>query len=124
MKNIIPSKGKQIEALINHLAYDFTLKYAGRDLSGSPLYSKVFNVTKNEVKEYLKKRYNLNNLPFSYTVPGTKDGIYIIHKQEGYLVYYQERGFREPELLEPEEGAWNYYVDFTLRTSGTGLKWN
>jgi len=125
MEYSYPAKGEQIEALINHKAYDFTMNNGGRDSIGEPQYAKVLNVTKKEIKEYLKNNYTILNLPFSYTHSGIKDGAYIIHKPEGYLVYHQERGLPEAQYWEmEEEQVWDYYVDFILRTSGTGLKWS
>ena len=124
MKESLPSKAQQIETIINSKAYELTLKYAGRDESGSPEYSKVFTVTRKEIEEYIKKHYRLNNLPFVFSSIGTKDGIYIIPVPGGYHVYYQERGICDPDYVVPtEEDAWKFYVDFTLNRSGTGLKW-
>ena len=124
MKGSIPSKTEQIEALMRGTAYELTMKYAGRDKSGSPQYSKVFNITRKAVEEYLREHYLLDSLPFTHSSPGSNDGIYIIPVIEGYFVYYQERGIRNPEYLVPSENdAWKFYVDFRLRASGTGLRW-
>ena len=122
MKGPIPSKAEQVEALIRGSIFELTMKYAGRNKSGRPFYSKVFNITRKEIEEYLREHYLLSDL--AHSSPGLLDGIYIIPVIEGYLVYYQERRTRNSEYLLPSENdAWKWYVDYILRTSGTGLTW-
>lgn len=128
MKESTPNKTAQIEALINGEAYHLTIRYAGRDNSGSPRYTEIFSVTKNEVETYLKKHYSLNNLPFVFSSFGSQDGFYITKVDNGYQVYMQERGIRfegglnvsrgEPIVYSATE-AWRLVVDHILRTSGT-----
>jgi hypothetical protein len=121
----IPSKAEQIEALIHEKAYELALKYAGREQFGKLQFSKVFNVTRKEILEYLKNNYCLDNLPFFvFSSPGKRDGIYIIPVPEGYHVFYQEREYRNPDYTVPtEDDAWIFYIDFMLSLSGTALNW-
>jgi hypothetical protein len=124
MKRSVPSKTEQIEAIIYSTEYELTLKYEGRDESGSPEYSKVFTVTRKEIENYLKSHYHLENLPLVYSSNGLQDGLFIIRVTEGYLIYHQERGIRDLEYVAySEDDAWKFYIDFILSVSGTGLKW-
>jgi hypothetical protein len=127
MMESFPNKSEQIKAILYSKVYDFALKYAGLDQSGRPQYFKVFNFTKKEFEDYLKKHYRLDNLPFLHLSPGKDDGIYAILKPDGYLIYYQERGMHDPryeQILKTEEEVWKYYIKFTLDTSSTGIKWD
>lgn len=124
MKESTPSKAEQIEAILYGVAYDLTMKYAGRDQSGHPQYSKVFTVTRKEIEEYLQEHYSLNTLPGTHSSASHHDGLYIMSDSSGYRVYHQERGIKFAEkVVRSEEEVWQLYVDWNLRTSGTGLKW-
>jgi hypothetical protein len=124
MKSSVPNKAEQIKALIYHKAYALAMQYAGRDKSGSPQYSKVFNVTRADIKEYIKSHYTLDNLPFARSSPTQEDGIYLIPVKNGYEMYDQERGIRFPSTkVHSDDEAWLIVIDHILRTSGTGLKW-
>lgn len=124
MKELMPSKAEQIEAILHGVAYDLTMKYAGRDKSGRPQYSRVFTVTRKEIEEYLKEQYSLSTLPLTYSLPSQCDGVYIIATSSGYRFYRQERGIHFSEqTLKSDDEVWQLYIDWKLRTSGTGLKW-
>jgi hypothetical protein len=124
MMRSFPIKSEQIEAILHDMAYDLTLKYAGRDESGVPQYSKTFNVTRKEIEEYVKKHYTLDNLPFAHSFHDLKDGLYIIRVSKEYQLYYQERGIRSLEQhVSSEDDVWKYYINYMLNTSRTGLEW-
>lgn len=122
MKEIVPSKTEQIEAIIHDKVYDITIEYAGRDKSGKPQYSKVFTVTKKEFEDYAKCHYRLDNLPFVHTEPREIDGLYIIPIKNGYRVYNQVRNIHiEESLLTSERDVWNTYFNYTISTVGAPI---
>ena len=125
MKESSPSKAEQVEALIHGTAYNLTMQYAGRDQSGRHQYSKVFTVTREEIEDYVKDHYRLDNLPFTHSSPSQIEGIFIIPISGGYRVYHQERGMHfDEKLVKSEDAAWCFYFDYALRLTGTGLKWD
>jgi hypothetical protein len=118
MENKKPDKTEQIEAIIQDQVYDLTMKYAGRDSTGMPQYTKVFDVTPNEILEYAKQHYDFERLPYVHTKPGLLDGFYILRIRQGYRVYYQERSTKfDDKVLEKEDDVWESYVDFILSVS-------
>jgi len=122
MKESLPTKAEQIEAFIHARAYDLTMQYAGRDSSGRPKYSKVFTITKKEVRDYVRKHYRLDNVPFVHSSPGQREGIYIIPIPDGYHVYYQERGIHfEETVVNSEDAAWDFYFARKFPLSGGSL---
>jgi hypothetical protein len=124
MKDSIPSKDEQIEALINGRAYELVLRFAGLDESGGPRYSEVFKVTKDEIKEYITRHYTLNNIPLIHSSPSREDGIYLIPIHDGYEFYDIEHGIRfTGKKVDSEDEAWSIVIDYILGTSGTGMKW-
>jgi len=117
--NSIPSKAEQIEAIIHSTTYQLTMRYAGRDESGIPKYSKVFTVTRKEIEEYVRTHYRLNNLPMVNVTPESHDGLHIIRVPEGYHIYYQERNIRDTDYIVPsEDDVWKFYIDFKIRYGG------
>jgi hypothetical protein len=121
----MPGKAEQLDAFLHGNAYEFTMKYAGRDQHGFPQYSKVFTITKKDILDYIKKNYKLNNLPMTYSSPSRKDGYYIIPIPDstGYRTYYQERGIKGKEIVAyNEEEALLLYVKHRLLYSTSGIK--
>jgi hypothetical protein len=117
---MIPSKKEQIEALLNGEAYKLVEKYVSpKDLSGNS-YKEVFTVKKHEIVNYLKKNYALKEVLNQQ--PSNKDGFYVIPMYSSFKVYEQERGIRFIEYVtNSEQEVWELFVDYLIRTSGTGL---
>jgi len=124
IKEPLPGKEEQIEAIVHDRARDLVLRYAWRDRSGRPRYPQVFTVSRKEVEQYVKEHYSLDTLPFVHSAPGREDDIHIIPVPDGYRVYYQEGGIhRDEEVVPSEDDAWNFYLRCVLAVSSTGLKW-
>jgi hypothetical protein len=115
-----PNKSEQIEALISHEAVKLVEKNVPSQEWRNDAYKKIFTVKRNEILQYVKERYPLNKLV--HTKEGNFDGFYAIQRVKGYEVFEQERGikFNQTQGLTLDE-VWSKYVDYLIRTSGTGL---
>jgi hypothetical protein len=117
---MIPNKSEQIEALIKHEAAKLVEKNVPSHEWENDPYKKIFTVKRNEILQYVKERYPLDRLV--HTKAGNSDGFYAIRHDKGYEVFEQERGikFNQVQGLILDE-VWSKYVDYLIRTSGTGL---
>lgn len=120
---MLPDKSKQIEALIQHKAAKLVEETFPSQEWGNDPYRIIFTVTRNEIKHYIKERYSLDKLV--YIKKGKLDGYYAIRRDNDYEVFEQERGikFNQTRVLTLDE-VWNKYVDYLIRTSGTGLSFD
>ena len=121
MSNALPGKDEQCQALIEDTAYELALRSLPRDQSGRPQYRKVFNVTRTEVERYAREHYRLEDLV--KMAPGPDAGFYAIPTSEGYLTYEQEREIPWGKaIVHSVDDVWRLLVDYRLRYSGTGFK--
>lgn len=120
MRNQLPSKIEQIEALIRFEACELTEKYTDDTISSEEAYKKIFIIKKKEIKEYIKSKYKMEEL--INLKKGNLDGFYALHDKSSFLIYEQERGFKFLERkVKNEKAVWKEYVEYLIRHSGTGL---
>ena len=115
-----PTKEEQINALVMHQAYKLvTQMVPPGDLSGDS-YKKVFTVKRNEILNYAKAHFSMEEVMICR--PGECDGFYVLSIPDGFEIYYQERLIKVPiKVVGTSDDVWEEYVDYLIRTSGTGL---
>lgn len=114
------SKEEQIKILLN----GDPLRYACRALKVKDMrnhrYSEVFNVSRDEVIQYVKEK----GLPFDYSHSrfSITDGFKFFEEEGKWYCCVRERGivFDEKEFEDYDEGL-AYITNMLLRMSGTGL---
>jgi hypothetical protein len=112
------SIAQQVEALLKDRAYDLVKSKYGA--FHPEAYSEVFTVTRAEILDYLRCNYKLNQV--AKTQSGKDDGFYAISERDGFRVYWQERATRiDFGVVSSEVKAWAVFVEYLIRTSGTGL---
>ncbi len=120
MKQLKPTIEEQIEAIVHHKAYELVMNYSGVDRVDKQSYEQVFTVKRSEILAYIRNKYDLNDL-----IPrrsDIRDGFYAIPVSDGYRIYEQYDGHRTPpEDVAGKDILQEKYVDYLLRSSGTGL---
>jgi hypothetical protein len=123
MIEMLPSKQEQIEALLQHKAYDLVVKYAPAAQLTSRCYESVFSMKRFEILQYVERNYKIEDLVS--TVPQQRDGFYAIRGVQGYRVYEQEHQLKIFEQhVSTEHDVWVAFVNYLLETSGTALDFN
>jgi len=103
------------------LAYQLVQEYCGEISSEG--YAKVFNVTRKEILHYLRSTYKLGALVRFRT--SNEDGFYAIPIGGVFRVFEQYgRVSTDPQEVSGEESVWQLFVDYVVRTSGTGLSFD
>jgi hypothetical protein len=115
-----PGKEEQIRALIEHRAYDLVRRYAGAGALDGKAYQDIFSITKKDLLTFLQENHHIHDI-----IPQRKsksDGFYAIPTKKGYETYeqYDNHKTKSKELTNPQD-VWSEYVDYLIRTSGTGL---
>jgi hypothetical protein len=93
----VPGKNEQIVALIRHRACELVEKYVPKELLNGDSYNMVFNINRNEIIDYIKINYVIEELVS--TKPVNKDGFYAVPSNRGYIVYEQERNIKTSEII-------------------------
>ena len=120
-----PSKQEQIEALNAGLIRELTLKHVQMELiekNGKKEmiipYGKVIDITRSEIKNYLKTTYLIEEL----VPPYPKEGLFAERENDGFRVYNQDYGrICDSWFVENEDALLDEYVKFIIDRSCTGL---
>ncbi|MDA0739888.1 MAG: hypothetical protein O2999_08575 [Nitrospirae bacterium] len=111
---------EQIRALMNHQACRLVERLTPPELSDGESYQRVFTIKKHEILQFLKDNFSLKDVVPCQ--PGNRDGLYVLTVSNGLEVYYQERNIKvNPRIVASVDEVWEEYVDYLVRTSGTGL---
>lgn len=113
-------KKEKIIALLKGEAYKFACNYLGvKDMTSKP-YSQVFDVTREEVIEYVIE----NGLPYNYSNSRNSltDGFHFYKEDEKWFTCMMERGFCfDEKVFNNHQEGLIYITDMLLKLSGTGL---
>lgn len=119
-----PAKKEQMEAILNGSAHELLKNYLSPEelkTLGTKAYDKFFTITKYDILNYLKEKYDLHDLILNK--PAIKDGFYVITTENGFKIYEQYRGISSNiSFTNNEEDIWDKFVNYLIKTSGTGLK--
>ena len=121
-----PPKTNQIEAVIHGTCMEFALEHVpmepGIVNQRSRLivpYSKVFNITKKEIKEYLISKYAIEDL----VPPYPKEGLFAEREKDGFRVYEQDYGrICNSWFVKNREGLIDAYIKFQVDRSCVDIK--
>ena len=123
-----PNKDEQVEALLQGSYQDFALKYTEMEMqkiNGCKRlvipYEKVFDITKSEIKNYLKRKYDLDQL-----VPSqSREGLFLNKSNGLYQIFYQDYGrYVLYATVSTEDEVWDLYVRFLTKMSGINLNFS
>ena len=118
-----PSKEEQIKAIIDHRAYDLIMKYTPPEKLSSEAYAEIFSIKRDEILDFLVRNYQLGDLIPKKSMQ--KDGFYAIPVEGGFNCYEQYDGLKaKKNLVVDVLGVWKKFVDYVIRTSGTGLEFS
>lgn len=104
---IIP-KTEQCAAILHAKQWDLAKRYCGGDIQKL---SALLDVTREDLKEYLSTHDHPNG--WWWLTKETFDGIYMLPRGDGWVVYAQERGECYFEQMFPDREA---ALDFLLDT--------
>lgn len=117
----LPSVKEQIEAIVNHKACELVEKYIVQH-SKDASYEGIFTIKKSDILNYLSK-FPLEK--FVQTRSASSDGFYVIRDNESYFTYEQYDGVAmEKKTVLTEHEVIILFVDYLIRTSGTGLNFD
>ena len=114
-----PSKEKQIEPILKGTSCELFEECVPQEEWPKYSYKDIFQITKAEIKEYIEKRYRLDDL-----VPSVRrEGVFALKENDGHRLYYMEYGrAMDQGYAKNDEELFVLFIDFLTRTSGTGLK--
>jgi hypothetical protein len=100
------SKDEQIAAILNGREWEFAQRFLAGDVG---LMDRSWTITKQDVKAYIAK----HGFPEGWVrfKPQTYDGVYLLPRDDGWEVHYQERG-----LVYDQEhfNTWDEAMDYLL----------
>jgi len=116
-----PTKQEQFVALIEGAVFDLVQKYCTERPIPEGSHKDLFDITKPELAEWLKKNYKVHKLPFVRNKPSVDDGFYIIREAASkFRLYYQEYRVHFDEcVLNNADEAYSKFAEYLLK--GWGL---
>jgi len=110
---------EQVDALLKGRAVELVKSKYGSFHPAA--FSEVFTITRAEILDYLRCNYKLEQVV--RMKPGHDGGFYAIPAGRNYQVYEQyEKGPKyDRGVVSVELKVWALFVDYLVRTSGTGL---
>jgi hypothetical protein len=116
------NKIEQIEALLNHRAYDLATKELEKSNMARSSYEDVFTVTRKEIDAYVKDNGIPEHVYCTIDGPHMCEGIHLVKRGSKWHLFWLERGIEsEPELFENDFEAKKSLLDWILNTAGTGI---
>lgn len=114
------STEEQITALLTGKASELVQQCVAHDMLGPKSYEEVFSLSKKEILDYLERHRRIEDVVF--VCPGSRDGFYAVQTSSGFRTYEQYQGLKANDgLVLDEHEVWKKFVDYLVRTSGTGL---
>jgi hypothetical protein len=118
---MLPSKEEQIESILKLVAYKLASEYSPTDkheVEIDYLFKKIFTVRKQDVLNYLKENYPLQEV-VNQNPKSIRDGFYAIPICSGYRTYRQERNIKfDEEIVVSEDEVWSHLVDYLIASNG------
>jgi hypothetical protein len=118
---MLPSKEEQIESILKLLAYKLASKYSPTykdEVEIDNLFKKIFSVGKEDVLNYLKENYPLQEV-VNQNPKSIRDGFYAIPISSGYRIYRQERNIKfDEQIALSDDEVWRYFVDYLIASNG------
>lgn len=118
---MLPSKEEQIESILKLVAYKLATKYSPTDkdeVEINHVFKKIFSVRKEDVLNYLKENYPLQEV-VNQNPKSIRDGFYAIPISTGYRTYRQERNIKfDEEIVVSEDEVWSHLVDYLIASNG------
>jgi len=116
------SKTDQIEALLHHKAYDVATATLGISHMCKSPYSKVFNVTRDDIDNYVAEHGLPGEAFCTVDGPHMCEGIHLVKRDKTWRLFWLERGIASgEETFQSEIEAKHRLLDWILNTAGTGI---
>jgi len=127
-----PSKPEQIEALISWNLRELALRHTKMELIDNlgkktlriP-YEKVLNVTRSEIKDYLKQHYSITDLVPPEPSERYPDNLFAEKIDNGYILYYRDYGrICDSEFIEDDDKLLDVFIKHCIDGNCTGYNFD
>ena len=120
-----PSKPEQIESLIVPGGIDKLIKkYLGVEFTDHKirfheLAGKVINVTRSEIKDYLKQHYSITDLVPPEPSERYPDSLFAEKIDNGYILYYRDYGrICQSKFIEDDDKLLDAFIKHCIDRNG------